>query len=305
MKIDGRQIEISNREKLLFPDAGLTKGDLVEYYRRIADVMVPHLAERPLTLYRFPEGVNAPGFYQKNVSEYFPDWIPRVRLGRGGNETEYCICNDAATLVYLAGQVFTPHIWLSRVDKPEYPDRLIFDLDPPDDNQFDLVRSTAQTLGGLLLDIGIVSFPMTTGSRGLHIVVPLDRRADFTAVRRFAGDVAAIVASQAPDRLTTEIRKDKRGGRLFLDSNRNGYAQTGVAPYAVRAKPGAPIATPLEWDEIDDAKLRSNRYHIKNIFRRLGQKPDPWEQINRHPVNLEAHRQRLDRLQKRLVRRRA
>lgn len=305
MRINGRDITVPHQDKILFPHAGLTKGDLIAYYRRIADVMLPHMADRPLTLYRFPEGIDKAGFYQKNASDYFPDWIPRARLGKGDNKTEYCVCRDAATLVYLIGQVCTPHIWLARVDQPDHPDRLIFDLDPADDDQFDLVRSTARNLGGLLLDIGIASFPMTTGSRGLHVAVPLDRSADFTAVRHFAGDVTEMLAAQAPDSLTTETRKDKRGGRLFLDANRNGYAQTGIAPYAVRAKPGAPIATPLEWDELDDAKLKSDRYHVKNIFRRLGQKQDPWRQIGRHPVNIESHRQRLDRLRKRLIRRRA
>ncbi|HET8551159.1 MAG TPA: non-homologous end-joining DNA ligase [Gammaproteobacteria bacterium] len=304
MKVGGHSFEISHRDKLLFPDAGLTKGDLVDYYARIADVMLPHVAGRPLTLYRFPEGVGESGFFQKNASDYFPGWIERVRLGKE-DVANYCVCRSPADLIYLASQVSTFHIWLSRVDRPDHPDRLIFDLDPGPDTTFDIVRTAAKMLSELLLDLGLVGFLMTTGSRGLHVVAPLDRRADFAAARGFAHGVAELLAARAPEHLTTEQRKSKRGGRLFIDTYRNAYGQTAIAPYAVRAKPGAPIATPLEWDALDDAKLRSDRYGIKNIFRRLGQKQDPWQDIDHHAANLKVPRQRLDRLQRRDARRRA
>ncbi|HET7586934.1 MAG TPA: non-homologous end-joining DNA ligase [Gammaproteobacteria bacterium] len=304
MKIGNRKIEVSHRDKLLFPEAGLTKGDLIDYYARIADVMAPHILGRPLTLYRFPDGADAEGFYQKNAPDYFPGWIERVHLGKE-EKLDYCVCREPAALVYLASQVCVPHIWLSQADRPDRPDRLVFDLDPGPDTTFDVVRATARSMFELLLDIGLVAYLMTTGSRGLHVVVPLDRTADYAAAREFARGVADVVASTAPEQVTTEHRKNKRGGRLFIDTYRNAYGQTTVAPYAVRANSGAAVATPIEWDALDDAKLRADRYGVKNIFRRLGQKQDPWRDINRNAANLRAPGQRLDKLQRRHARRRA
>jgi bifunctional non-homologous end joining protein LigD len=304
MKIGGHDIEVSHADKILFPDAGLTKGDFVKYYARIGEMMLPHIKGRPLTLFRFPEGIGENGFFQKNASDYFPDWIERARLGRG-DKVDYVVCRDRASLVYVASQVAVLHIWPARADKPDYPDRLIFDLDPSDNTPFDEVRSAAKSLSNILLDAGLENFPMTTGSRGLHVVTPLNRRDDFDTVRDFAREIAEILAEDAPNARTTEQRKAKRGDRLFIDTYRNAFGQTAVAPYSVRARPGAPIATPLEWDALDDAKLRSDRYTIKNIFRRLGQKADPWRDIDEHASSLAKARQRLDQLRRRRPRRRA
>ncbi|MGH8162221.1 MAG: non-homologous end-joining DNA ligase [Gammaproteobacteria bacterium] len=280
----------------MFPDAGITKGDLIDYYLKVADMMMPHIKNRALTLHRFPDGIGADGFYQQNASDYFPDWIPRATLGKGKDKTEHAVCNDTATLVYLANQaVITPHVWLSRTDQPDHPDRMIFDLDPADDD-FDTVRSAARALHEALDTLDLACFLMTTGSRGLHVVVPLDRGSDFDAVRDFARRLADRVTERAPDEFTTEQRKNKRAGRLFLDTTRNAYGQTAVAPYAVRAKPGAPVAAPLEWKELNDAKLTSRRYHLGNIARGLRQREDPWRSIGRHAVKLEAHRKRLEKL---------
>lgn len=296
MKVGRREIDIPNLDKVLFPDAGITKRDLVDYYRRIAGTMLPHIRNRPLTLHRFPDGIDAKGFYQQNVSDYFPDWIARVRLAKEGGEVEHCMCNDAATLVYLAGQAcITPHAWLARAGNPRHPDRMIFDLDPPG-GDFTLVRFAAHTIRKVLEDIGLGGFVMTTGSRGLHVMVPLDAGTDFDAVRDFARRVAWVAAARAPQRLTTEQRKDKRGGRLYLDIMRNAYGQTAVAPYAVRAKPGAPVATPLEWDELGNARLRANSYRINNIFARLARRQDPWRGIGRRAVAIGTREAALSRL---------
>lgn len=296
IKVGRRNIEIPNPDKVLFPDAGITKGDLVDYYRRVAGTMLPHIRERPLNLHRFPDGIDAQGFYQQNVSGYFPDWIARARLPKQGGVVEHCLCNDAATLVYLAGQAcITPHVWLARAGRPRHPDRMIFDLDPPGD-EFELVRFAARTVRAVLRDIGIAGFVMTTGSRGLHVVVPLNAGEDFDTVRGFARRVASVAAARAPQQLTTEQRKDKRRGRLYLDIMRNAYGQTAVAPYAVRAKPGAPVATPLEWDELDDARLRSNSHRIDNVFDRLARRQDPWRRIGRHAVAIGVHEAALLRL---------
>lgn len=299
VEIGGRTIELSNLDKVFFPGEGLTKGELVDYYRRMAETMLPHLESRPLSMQRFPDGIEGEGFYQKQAPDYFPDWIERVKIEveEDGEVQPQVVCQGAATLVYLAQQAcITPHIWLSRVDQLRQPDKLIFDLDPAGDD-FEPVRTAAQDLRAILEDIDLAPFVMTTGSRGLHVVVPLERSADFDEVREFAKALAGVLARRRPDDYTTEVRKNKRQGRLFLDYLRNAYAQTSVAPYAVRAKPGAPVATPITWDELGDPSLNSQTYTMKNIFRRLGQKDDPWEDMMRRAKSIEPTQARLEHLE--------
>lgn len=293
-----RTVTVSHADKVLFPDATLTKKDLADYYARIADVMIPHLTDRPLTLQRFPDGIDHDGFYQKKAPEHFPDWVRRVpvEVEERGEPQPQVVCDEAATLVYLADQAcITPHIWLSRADRLRHPDKLVFDLDPPSD-EFAPVRFAARAIRTALDDVELTSFVMTTGSQGAHVIVPLDRSAAFDTVRRFARDLAELVAARHPDRLTAKVRKQKRKGRVFLDYLRNAYAQTTVAPYAVRALPGAPVATPLDWDEIGAADLHAQTYTLKNIFRRMGQKDDPWTGIGRHGQSLKAARRRLNQV---------
>ncbi len=286
-------VETSNEEKVLFPESGFTKGDLIEYYRRIADTMLPHLRNRTLSLQRFPDGLGSDGFFQKQAGDYFPDWIERVKIKKEGGENVQVVIANAATLVYLANQAMTtPHVWLSRRDRLHHPDRLVFDLDPPTDD-FAQVRDAAEAMLNLLDDLGLPTFIQTTGSRGVHIVVPLDRSEDFDSVREFARRVADQVAGESPDRFTTAIRKEKRSGRLFIDVNRNAYGQTAVAPYAIRARENAPIATPIRRDELDRTDLDARSYTIDNIFHRLGNIQDPWEGINRRAVSLENARKKL------------
>jgi len=299
LKIGRHILHVDNLEKVLFPQDGITEGDLIDYYKRIADTMLPHVRDRPVTMQRFPDGIDGEGFYQKEAPDYFPDWIDRVSVmvKEEGTSQPQIVCQNAATLVYLADQAcITPHIWLSRKDKLHHPDKLIFDLDPPD-GEFEAVRFAARALHQLLEEIDLPCYVMTTGSRGLHVVVPLDRGADYDAVRSFARNLSQVLAQREPDHLTAEVRKAKRGDRLFLDYLRNSYAQTGVAPYAVRAKPGAPVATPLEWDELGDSNLNSRTYTLANIFRRLGQKDDPWRGMMRHAVSLDKAQDALRRLQ--------
>jgi bifunctional non-homologous end joining protein LigD len=286
LHVGGHDIKVTNPDKVLFPGDGITKGELVDYYRRIADVMVPCVEGRPMTLQRFPDGVGSEGFFQKEASAYFPDWVRRATLeiGKGGIQHQV-VCDDAATLVYLAGQaMITPHVFLSRIDKVRYPDKLIFDLDPPDNN-FDTVRKAAKTLREALDTEGYPVYLMTTGSRGLHVVVPLDRSSDFDAVRAFARNFAEKLAAKHPDDYTIELPKEKRRGRLFLDYLRNSFGATGVAPYGVRAKNGAPVATPITWAELDDISS-SQEYNIKNIFDRMDKRGDAWKGIAKDVVQL-------------------
>lgn len=286
-------IELSNQDKIFFPDAGLTKGDLIDYYRRIADIMLPHLQNRPITMHRFPDGIDGDDFYQQQISDYFPEWIERVTVEKEGGTVTHVVCNNAATLVYLANQAcITPHIWLSRTDKLYYPDRMIIDLDPSGD-AIERVRLAALAVNAFLTELGLTTFVMTSGSEGYHIIVPLDRSEEFDTVRAFAQAVAEKLVERAPEQFTTEQRKNKRGNRVFLDTVRNSYGHTGVAPYAIRAKSGAPVATPLAWDEVEQNDMHPQKYTLANIFRRLGQKADPWRDMLRHAQSLSPARKRL------------
>jgi bifunctional non-homologous end joining protein LigD len=298
LRVGRRAVELGNEDKVLFPDCGITKGELVDYYRRVASALLPHLRERALTLHRFPDGIEAKGFYQQEVSDHFPEWMDRARLARrGGGHVIHVVCGDTASLVYLANQAAIElHAWLSRTHAPRTPDRMVFDLDPPGEGAFDEVRAGARAVCALLDDVGLAPFLKTTGSRGLHVVVPLRGETDFDTVRDFARDLAGRVAAEEPERFTLEQRKAARRGRVFLDVLRNAYGQTAVAPYSVRARPGAPVATPIDRDELDDGGLRADRWTIRNLFRRLGQREDPWRGMGRHARSLAEPRRRLDAL---------
>ena len=291
-----RSIDLTHPDKVYFPGRpAITKRELVAYYVAVAPTMVPYSRGRPLTLQRFPDGIGGEGFFQKEISDWFPEWVPRATVKKEGGTTTYVVADDAATLAYLASQgSITPHIWLSRIDKPHHPDRLIFDLDPPTD--FEQARTGARLLHDLLAQLGLTSFAMTTGSRGLHVLVPLDRSADFDAVRAFARAAATLLAARYSDTLTVETRIAKRAKRLFLDTTRNAYAQTGVAPYGVRARPGAPVATPLRWEELNDPALGSQRYNLRNVLARLEREGDAWRGMARRRQGLGAAARRLDAL---------
>ncbi|HEY8106352.1 MAG TPA: non-homologous end-joining DNA ligase, partial [Gemmatimonadales bacterium] len=291
-----RVIELTHPEKVYFPGRpSITKRELVAYYVAVAPTMLPYTRGRPVTLQRFPDGIPAGGFFQKEIPDWFPEWVPRATVEKEGGTTTYVLCDDAATLAYLASQgSITAHVWLSRVDKPRHPDRLIFDLDPP--AGFEQARAAAPLVRDLLTRLGLASFVMTTGSRGLHVLVPLDRSADFDTVRAFARAAATLLAGQHPDTLTVEARIAKRGKRLFLDTTRNAYAQTGVAPYAVRARPGAPVATPLRWEELDDRALGAQTYSIRNVLARIERDGDAWRGIARRRQSLDRAARRLEAL---------
>ncbi len=279
---DGHEITVTNPNKVLFPDDGITKGELVNYYQRIAGRMLPHVRDRPLHMNRFPEGIGGIAIQQKRVPDSFPPWITRVTvdLHKGGTIT-HAVIDNAATLVYLANyNMITAHVWLSHIQAPEQPDLLIFDLDPSDDD-FGLVRTTALRLKTLLEGLQLIPFVKTTGSRGLHVVVPITVGPTFDEVHIFADVVAQRLAAADPDHLTTEFLKQKREGRLFLDLNRNAYAQTVVAPYSVRARRSAPIAVPIAWSDVERDELRPDGVTIRNISDWLAARDDPWGSMER------------------------
>lgn len=296
MKFGRYTVEITHPEKVLFAKGKITKGDLIEYYARAASYMIPLVKDRPMMLHRFPDGITGESFYQKNAGTYFPEWIKRVKVPlKGEGHTEFVVCQNQATLVYLANQaMITPHIWLSRIKNLENPDRLIFDLDPSHEKpNFAKVCWAALLIKEMLEQVGLKPFVMTTGSHGLHVVVPLNARVDFATSRLFATHIAQHLVLQYPKELTMELRKEKRGSRIFIDTLRNQFGATGVAPYGVRAHPGAPVATPLHWDELSDKKLTSQAYNIKTIFERLDTIKDPWHTMPDHAGSISAALKKL------------
>ncbi|MFE4053451.1 non-homologous end-joining DNA ligase [Streptomyces sp. YIM B13518] len=290
-----RRVEIHRPGKVLFPGDGgtgeYTKGDLVDYHRAVAPFMLPHLRGRPLMLDRRPDGIDGPAFMQKNTPDGYPDWITRAEVAKEGGTVTHTVCDDTATLLYLVDQAgITLHRWLSRTGRIDRPDRLVFDLDPSGDD-FETVREAARLLGELLDELDLPSALMTTGSRGLHVIVPLAGDHDFDDVRAFAREVADTLAAAHPGRLTTAARKKDRGDRLYLDVQRNAYAQTAVAPGTVRALPGAPVATPVSWDQLDDPDLHARRWTVADAVEQV--RTEPWSDLPRRGRALGPARRRL------------
>lgn len=284
VRVDGHEIRITRPEKVLFPEDGITKGDLVRYYQQIAPLMLPWLEGRPLAMERFPDGIGRPGFFQKAAARYYPEWIRTATMRKAGGTVRHVVCDDAATLVYLANQAcLTLHTWLSRAGHPDHPDEMIFDFDPSGADDLAAVIGGAQALRGLLEEAGLRAFVKSTGSRGLHVVVPLDGRQDFDAVRAYARSMAEVVVAREPDRYTVEQHKIKRGSRVFIDVNRNAYAQTAVANYAVRPRAGAPVSVPLDWSELGRKGFRPDGVTLRTVGARAR---DPWKDFWRHAGSL-------------------
>ena len=263
-------VDISHPDKILFPKKAITKGDMVTYYEKIAPLMLPYLKNRPLTLHRFPSGIEGTGFYQKNASDYFPDFIKTVKIETEEGTNTQVLCNDVKTLIYLANQgTVAFHIWLSKKDKLRKPDKIVFDLDPSDDD-FGKIKKGAKILRELLKSKKIDPSLMTSGKSGLHLYYKKRRGKDFDQVKELTRSIAEEAENMEPGLFTTQIRKDKRDGKIFVDYLRNAYAQTAVCPYSLRATEEAGVATPIEWDELTKIK-NASQYNIENIFRRTAQ----------------------------------
>lgn len=282
LKAGKRTIEITHPDKVLFPKSKITKKELAEYYLAVAKYMLPLIKNRPISMKRYPMGIKQEGFFQKNAPEGHPDWIKTIPIGRREKENIHMVvCNDLASLLWMANQnCITPHIWLSRYDKPHQPDRLIFDLDPPPKQGFASVVDGAKALREILeKTLKLKAFVTTTGSKGVHVVIPIKRELDFDEVRKFAHEIAQLLIKKDPTKFTLEVRKEKRRGRVFIDTIRNAYGQTVTAPYSVRALEGGPVATPIFWEELDQKKLTSTSFNVRNIHKRL--KKNPWANLER------------------------
>lgn len=273
MRVGKRTFNVTNRDKVLFPEDGITKGGLIEYYAAIAPKMLPHVRNHPLTMQRFPDGINAEGIMHKNMPKYFPDWVARSEQPKKGGTVTYVLANEAATLAYLAQQgSITQHIWLSTHQKPYEPDIMIVDLDPTTED-FSEVRGAALLFREILEDLDLVPFVKTTGSKGLHVAVPIRPAFGFDVVHEVAARIAQRAIDAKPNLLTMEFYKAKRGDRIFADVHRNGFGATAVAPYSVRPRDGAPVAVPLDWKEVSDRKLRPDGFTMKDALER----PEHWK----------------------------
>jgi bifunctional non-homologous end joining protein LigD len=272
-------VVISHPDKVLFPDDGITKGELAAYYEMIAPVMLPHIRMRPVTLERYHSGIGQPGFFQKDVSKGFPRWLKRVEVPKKGGVVHYPLVRDARALLWLANQnSITPHVWTSRAPKLMYPDICVFDLDPARDEP-DVLRAAALGLRDLLAELGFRSWIKTSGSKGFHIAVPLDGKSRYGEVARFAHDVGRQLVARDPAHLTQEFSKADRGGRILVDTGRNGYGATYAATYAVRAKPGAPVSAPCTWEEVERGDAGPRTFTLRMMERRIAEVGDLWGDV--------------------------
>lgn len=276
MNLQGREVHLQRPDKLLYPKAGVTKADLAQYLLRASSRMLPHLHDRPLTFVRMPDGIDGPVFFQKNTPANIPDWVPRCPAEGSSGPVEYMVVNEAPALVVLADQgVAEIHGWVARCATPDKPDRFVVDFDPPDAGLFDVIREGASDLATILQKRGASVFVMRTGSRGLHLVVPLVPEATHDEVNAFVDALGRSLVRHRPDRFTMEARRSRRDGKVYLDMLRNRRNQTSVMPWSPRSLDGASVAAPLALEELDDDTLDSKQVTIKNAHRWL-EKPDPW-----------------------------
>jgi bifunctional non-homologous end joining protein LigD len=292
---DDITVTCTNVDRVMFPDSGITKAELIGYYHYIADTMLPELRERPISVERYTKGIDQSGFFQKHYQKHYPAWLEKAELG-AKTRVVYPIITSTAGLVYLANQgSIAFHVWTSRRATPEYPDMIVFDLDPPD-GRFDLVRETAMILRELFEELGLPAFVKTTGSKGLHVVAPTDGRATYGEVAAFCTRVAKLLCARHPDMMTIEFYKKDRKGRLFLDTMRNALGATLIAAYSVRGRPGAPISMPIEWAEVEDPAMTPNGFKLRDIRARIDRAGDPWARLRARVGSLDEAEAALENL---------
>jgi bifunctional non-homologous end joining protein LigD len=270
------EIAISHPDKVMFPDSGITKGELAAYYERVAPVMLPYIEGRPVTLERFHRGIGEKGFFQKNVAKGAPAWLERVAVPKKDGVVNYPIVRDTRGIMWLANQnCITPHVWTSRAPKLFYPDLCVFDLDPLVDDP-DALRTATLLVRDSLAELGITSWVKTSGSKGFHVVFALDEQSDSGQVARFAHAFGRDLVKRAPDLLTQEFYKVDRGGRILIDTGRNEFGATFAAAYAVRPRPNAPVSAPCTWDEVENGEVGPQTFTLRTMADRLDAHGDLW-----------------------------
>jgi bifunctional non-homologous end joining protein LigD len=280
---------ITHPEKVLFPEDGITKGELAAYYESIAPLMLPHIRARPVTMERYPAGIGSKGFWQKDVSKGFPEWLERVEVPKKDGTVHHPLVTDAASLLWMTNQnTITPHVWVSRAPRLYYPDVCVFDLDPPEDHDPEVLRAATLALRDLLNELALPSWVKTTGSKGFHILVSLDGKSKTDQVARFAHDVGTRLVERDPAHLTLEFSKADRGGRILVDTGRNGYSATFAAAYAVRARRGAPVSAPCTWQEIEAGLVTPRSFSLRTMAERAAAVGDVWSEIGTSGRGLKA-----------------
>jgi bifunctional non-homologous end joining protein LigD len=293
-------VVITHPEKVLFPPQGgapgITKGELAAYYEAIAPVMVPYIRARPVTMERYPAGIDKKGFIQKDVVKGFPSWLERVEVPKKDGTVHHAIVTDPRSLLWIVNQnTITPHVWSARAPDLYHPDICVFDLDPTVDDA-EMLRSAALGLRDFLDKLGLPSWVKTSGSKGYHIVVPLDGKADTGVVASFVHHVGSTLVKLVPDHLTQEFSKADRGRRILVDTGRNNYSATWAAPYAVRAKPGAPVSAPCTWEEVERGEVGPQTFTLRTMAARLAEVGDLWGDLHKRGRSLRRAIEKLQRM---------
>ena len=279
-------VVITHADKVLFPEDGITKGELAAYYEAIAPYMLPHLCGRPVTLERYHKGIHEKGIFQKDVKKGFPEWLQRVEVAKNNGTVHHPIVCDTRSLLWIANQnSITPHVWPSRVPHLFNPDICVFDLDPMEDEP-DVLQAMTLALRDLLAELGLRSWVKTSGSKGFHVVFPLDGSAHFGQVSGFADAVGRIMVERFPKQLTREFHKADRAGRILMDTGRNNYSATYAATYAVRPRPGAPVSAPCTWSEVETGQAGPRTFTLRNMLERVAEVGDLWAELHHHSVSL-------------------
>jgi bifunctional non-homologous end joining protein LigD len=289
-------VVITHPEKILFPDDGITKGELAAYYESVAPIMVPHIHGRPITMERYPAGINKKGFMHKDVSKGFPAWLQRVEVPKKDGTVHHAVVTDTRSLLWMANQnTITPHVWSTRAPNLYHPDICVLDLDPSVDDP-EMLRAAALGVRDFLHELGLPSWLKTSGSKGFHIAVPLDGQADMGQVSGFAHHVGLALVKLAPDHFTQEFSKADRGRRILIDTGRNGYSATWAAPYAIRPKPGAPVSAPCTWEELERGEVGPRTFSLRMMIDRLTRVGDLWADMRKRRRSLKRAIEKLRRL---------
>jgi len=288
---------ITHPDKVLFPDDGITKGELAAYYEAIAPVMLPHISARPITMERYPAGIDKKGFWQKDVSKGFPPWLERIAVPKKDGTVHHPLVSDTRSLLWVTNQnTITQHVWTSRAPNLYYPDVCVFDLDPSKQDEPGELRAAALALRDLLKELGLATWVKTSGSKGFHILASLDGSARMGEVARFAHAVGALLVARQPERFTQEFSKVDRGGRILVDTGRNGYSATFAAAYTVRAKPGAPVSAPCTWEEVESGKVQPRTFTLRTMADRVATVGDLWSDLHKRGSSLRRAIERLKKL---------
>ena len=296
-----REVRLSSADRVLFPEDGVTKGDLWDYYAAVAPTLVPHLRGRPFTMKRFREGAARGFFFQKDAPKGMPSWVPTKRFRTWPREGEsrlvdFPVVNDEIALLWMVQMhCIDMNAWYSRVDRPERPDFVLFDLDPPD-GEFRLGVRVAHLVRAVLEELGLSSYVKTSGADGVHVLVPIVRRSSYEVTREFAEGVSSVLAERHPGLVTTEWRKAKRQG-VFLDARQNGWGKTIASVYSVRPKPGAPVSTPLRWEELTE-DVNPPDFGMAEALARIERHGDLFRPVLDEPQALGPARRELARLRR-------